>query len=255
MPRRPISPISWKMSSGKRCSRSRSATPGWMRSTAKRRTSSRRSCWSSVSEKSTPVAAVASATGSASTAIRVSSGLGEHPVGDHHLLDLAGALVDLGDAGVAEVALDVVLLGVAVAAVDLQRLVGDPLGHLGGEQLGLGGFEGVALLVLLGPRRLPGEQAGGVELGRHVREVELDRLEVGEMGAELLALLRVGQRLLEGPLGDADRLGGDADAAAVEGGHGDLEAVSLLAETVAGRDAQVLEGQLGGARGVDAQLE
>ena len=53
------------------------------------------------------------------------------------------------------------------------------------------------------------------------------------MLAELLALLGVGERLLEGPLGDADRLGGDADAAAVEGRHGDLEALALLAQAVA----------------------
>ena len=51
------------------------------------------------------------------------------------------------------------------------------------------------------------------------------------------------------------RLGGDADAPAVQGGHGDLEAVPLLAEAVAGRDPQILERQLGGARGVDAKLE
>src|SRR6478672_9030887 len=130
------------MSSGKVWSRSRSWIPGRMRSSAKRRTSSRRSCWSSLSEKSTPepLAAWVADGAAVATAIGVPPGLRlEHPVGDHHLLDLAGPLVDLGDAGVAEVALDVVFLGVAVAAVDLQRLVGHPLGHLGGVELGVGG--------------------------------------------------------------------------------------------------------------------
>src|SRR4051812_11345104 len=181
MPRRPISPISRTISSGNRCSRSRSATPGRMRSSAKRRTWSRSSSWSSFRAKSTPPPAVAVAElGSASVAtMAVSPGSGlEHLVGDHHLLDLAGALVDLGDGGVAEVALDVVLLGVAVAAMDLQRLVGDALRHLGGEELGLRRLEGVALAAVLGPGRLPGEEAGGVDLRRHVREVELDRLEI-----------------------------------------------------------------------------
>src|SRR6185436_15987907 len=164
MPRRPSSPISWKTSTGKRCSRSRSWTPGRMRSSAKRRTCSRRSCWSSVKPKSMPAPAVA-VVGSVRTAaisfppgFPPGSGL-QDPIGDHHLLDLAGPLVDLGDAGVAEVALDVVLLGVAVAAVDLERLVGDPLRHLGGEELGLRRLERVALLVLLGPGGLPGQQA------------------------------------------------------------------------------------------------
>ena len=40
---------------------------------------------------------------------------------DHEALDLAGALADLGELGVAQVALDRVLGHVAVAAVDLDR--------------------------------------------------------------------------------------------------------------------------------------
>ncbi len=78
---------------------------------------------------------------------------------------------------------------------------------------------------------------------------------VGERLAELLALLGVGERLLESALGDADRLGRDADAAAVERRHGDLEALAVLAQALAGRDAHVVESQLGGAGGVDAELE
>ena len=51
-------------------------------------------------------------------------------------LDLRGALEDGGQPGVAPVALDRVLSGVAVAAEDLQRLAGHPLGGLAGHQLG-----------------------------------------------------------------------------------------------------------------------
>ena len=61
----------------------------------------------------------------------------QHLPADHQPLDLAGALADLGQLGVAQVALDLVLLDVAVAAVDLDRVVGGALGDLGGEQLGL----------------------------------------------------------------------------------------------------------------------
>ena len=49
----------------------------------------------------------------------------EDPAGDHEPLDLARPLADLGQLGVAQVALDLVLLDVAVAAVDLDRGVGD----------------------------------------------------------------------------------------------------------------------------------
>src|SRR5688572_14819641 len=173
MPSKPSSPISSKISTGKRCSRSRSWAPGWMRSSAKRRICSRSSSCSSVSPKSTPLPAAVG------VSVRTAMSGFQDPVGDHHLLDLACPFVDLEDARVAEVALNVVLLGVAIAAVDLERLVGDPLRHLGGEELGLSRFEGEALLVLLGPGGLPGHQAPGVDLGRHVGQVELDGLELG----------------------------------------------------------------------------
>src|SRR2546426_3656006 len=45
-------------------------------------------------------------------------------------LDLGRTFVDLGDSRVAEVALDVQLLRVPHAAVDLHRLVGDAVGGL-----------------------------------------------------------------------------------------------------------------------------
>ena len=65
--------------------------------------------------------------------------------------------------------------------------------------------------------------------------------------AELLALLRVGERPLEGALGDPQGLGGYADAAAVQGLHGDLEPLSLLPQQVRARNAHVVKGE--GSRG------
>ena len=49
----------------------------------------------------------------------------QHVGGDDDALNFAGAFVDFGDARVAVVPLDAVLDGVAVAAEDLDRLVGD----------------------------------------------------------------------------------------------------------------------------------
>ncbi len=49
-------------------------------------------------------------------------------------------------------------------------------------------------------------------------------------------------------------LGGDADATAVEGLHRHLEPLALLAEEVFGGNAAVLEDQLHGRRGADAEL-
>src|SRR4051794_1823486 len=57
--------------------------------------------------------------------------------GDDEPLDLAGALADLGQLGVPQVALDRILGHVAVAAVDLDGRVRHPRADLGSEELGL----------------------------------------------------------------------------------------------------------------------
>src|SRR5438477_518100 len=71
---------------------------------------------------------------------------------DDEPLDLARALVDLGDLGVAVVALDRELLRVPVAAEDLDRLARLAARHLRGEELRLGARLGMRQVVLLQPR-------------------------------------------------------------------------------------------------------
>ena len=70
------------------------------------------------------------------------------------------------------------------------------------------------------------ELPGRGELGGHVGQVVADRLVLPDRLAEALALLRVAQRVLEGGPGDAERPGGDLDAA-------DLQALHHLGEAVA----------------------
>src|SRR4030065_2020204 len=62
--------------------------------------------------------------------------------GDDEPLDLRGSFVDRKDAGVPVDPLDLVFLGIAVAAVDLQSQVGDLVGGFGREELGHGRFLG-----------------------------------------------------------------------------------------------------------------
>ena len=64
----------------------------------------------------------------------------------------------------------------------------------------------------------------------------------------------VGEGRLVGALGDADTLGGDADAPAVEERHGDLEAFALLPQQAIGGELGVLVDKLGGFGGADAHL-
>src|SRR5919197_6299561 len=101
----------------------------------------------------------------------------EQRAGDDEALDLAGALVDLRDLGVAVVALGGELLRVAVAAEHLDRLAGLAPGHGAGEQLRLRALDRVRAAGLLEPRRAPCERARRLDLGLHVGELVLDRLE------------------------------------------------------------------------------
>ena len=57
-------------------------------------------------------------------------------LGHYHALHLVGALVDLGDLGVAHKPLDGEVLGEAVTAEELHGVSGDTHGRVGGEGLG-----------------------------------------------------------------------------------------------------------------------
>src|SRR5215207_11369683 len=79
-----------------------------------------------------------------------------HRAGDEDAHDLAGALADLQDLGVAVEAGDGELLHVAVAAVDLDGVAGRGDGGFGGVQLGDGGLAAERLAgVEPRPRPLP----------------------------------------------------------------------------------------------------
>src|SRR6476620_5163352 len=108
---------------------------------------------------------------------------------DDQALDLARALVDLGDLGVAVVALGREVLRVAVAAEDLDRLAGPVAGHARREQLGLGALDRVRPPRLLQARGAPDQRAGRLDLGLHVGELLLGGLEAAERPAERVALL------------------------------------------------------------------
>src|SRR3954469_12698102 len=111
-------------------------------------------------------------------------GLARQGARDPQPLDLARALVDLGDLGVAVVPLGRELLRVAVAAEDLDRLAGLAARDGRCEQLRLGALDAVRVAGLLQARGAPRERAGGLDLGLHVGELLLDRAEPGDRPAE-----------------------------------------------------------------------
>src|SRR3954447_20418304 len=164
----------------------------------------------------------------------------EELLADNHALDLGGSLADQQQRRVAVEALDLVLLRVAVATVDAEAFFDAVLAGLRGEELGHPGLEIGALAGVLHSRRFAGDEAGGLELGRHVGELELDRLVGGDRLAEGLPFLAVAEGELERPPADADAAGGDVDAA-------DLQGVHHLHEALAESGLLTAEDALGGA--------
>src|SRR5258706_1891136 len=126
---------------------------------------------------------------------------------DDEPLDLARTFEERVDLRVAVPLLDREVPDVAVAAADLDSLLRDLDRDLAGLQLrhlALGLLELATVATF--PQRPPDEHPRGLDLVRHVREHERDRLVLDQRPAELLALLRVLQRELECRSSDAERL-------------------------------------------------
>src|SRR6185369_1467387 len=162
--------------------------------------------------------------------------------------------VDLGNLRIPVHPLNFVIGDVAVTAMNLDSLLGDKDGGFGRAHLAHGRLHGVVHLVVLHPGRLVDKQLAHLDAGVHVGQLELDRLEVADRSAELLALLGVGQRSLESPLGNAERLGSNADPAPVESLHGDLEPLPFLSKQVGCRNPQIVERKGGRVAPTDSHL-
>src|SRR3954465_14148389 len=116
---------------------------------------------------------------------------GDQLAGDYDALQLVGALADDEERRIAVEALDGELLGIAVAAMDAHRFEADIHRRLGGEQLGHAGFHIAALAFVVGPRRLVDQETRGLDLGRHVGELQLYGLVFADWLTERLPELAV----------------------------------------------------------------
>ena len=98
------------------------------------------------------------------------------------------------------------------------------------------------------------EETSRFDPGGHVGEHELQALELGERAVELPPLLHVLERGVERTLGDAERLGADKRARAVERTHRVPEPGALLTDEVLGRNDAVVEDDLAGGRAAHPHL-
>ncbi len=150
---------------------------------------------------------------------------------DDHPHDLVGALQDLVDAQIADDLLDAVIGEIAVAAMDLQRLRWRPRSRYRSRPAWPWRRACVASGVL----------ASSAEAARQSRlraasssvamsaSLNCSAWKSAMRAAEGLALLRIGQRLVERGLRAAQRAGADIEPPAIQPGHGDLEADPLRA--------------------------
>ncbi len=98
------------------------------------------------------------------------------------------------------------------------------------------------------------EGAGGFDFGVHIGEHPLDGLEFADGFAEGFAGAGIFHGFVEGALGQAHGLGGDADAATIESGEGDLETGAFFAEAIFDGDFAIVEDEFDGGRGALAHF-
>src|SRR3990172_11445055 len=167
------------------------------------------------------------------SSVAISSLSAQQAPGDDEAHDLVRALENLVHAHVAYEALDREVLQVAIAAVELERGIAHREAHVGGEALGHGAGERRIRSPLIElDRGAVHHEARRLELGRHVGQAELKRLELGQLAAELRALVEIARGRLEAGGGGPERAGRDVDAPPVQALHGDLEALALRAHAV-----------------------
>ncbi len=129
-------------------------------------------------------------------------------------------------------ALDVELLGVAIAAEGLEGRVARLEARLGGEELGRVGLPAARAPRVEEPRRLEAHQLRRIELGQSQGERMGDRLILADGAVEDHALLGVLGGALEGRAPDSHRLDAHHDALGIEGVDEVVEAVAHRAHHV-----------------------
>jgi hypothetical protein len=125
--------------------------------------------------------------------------------------------------------------------VDLHGGVAGPHRRAGRVVLGDRRLLGGLLPLVLHPGGPPDEQAGRVQLGRHVGQHVLNGLEVGDRLSELDPILGVALGRLERGPADADRPGPDADPPLVEDLQGVEEASVYLPDALLVRNLDLFE--------------
>src|SRR5882762_399606 len=170
----------------------------------------------------------------------------QHVLGEIAEDEIGRDRCDLVQPRLAELALDVVLLGEAESAVGLQAHVARLPRGFRRELLGHVRFRPAGLALLVELRGALDHQRRG--FGRHIGagDRKLHALVLADRPAEDLPLVCVGGRLGDEPPRVADTLGADQNVLCVHAVEDVAEALALLADEVLGGDLEVLEEDFGG---------
>src|SRR6185437_15859826 len=182
--------------------------------------------------------------------------------GNDHSLDFASAFADGAELYVAVILFGRVVLDEAVATMNLDGFIGHADGHFSGVELGHAGLTCDARLVArtLGncaigePRSAVRQQARGLYLRCHVRELELNGLKIGDGLAELFAFLGVAHRALIRALRHAEAERRNRNAAAIEDLEAVDEALALGTEKIFRRHAAIGEDHFAGIARAQAEF-
>ncbi len=98
------------------------------------------------------------------------------------------------------------------------------------------------------------QEPGRPELGGHICQFEGNTLVLADGGIELDPFLGIVQSCFIGTLGNPQCLGCNPDPAAVQGGHGNLEALAPFAQQVLFGQFYIVEDQFCRGRGTDPQF-
>src|ERR687893_107982 len=151
---------------------------------------------------------------------------------------------DLEESGLPELALDVVLGVVGVAAEGLHRRVCGLPGGVGGQEQGHVRLGAAGLAPIEELRGVEAHQVGGLDAYVRPGERELDALVLAYGAAEDRAVVRAAGGAVHEPPPVADALGGDQDPLRVHPVEDVPKPPPLIANKGARRDAQILEEEL-----------
>ena len=174
---------------------------------------------------------------------------------DNEPLDLRGSLVDGEDAGVTVELLDGGLSVESHAAEDLDGVVGGLVGVVSGKALGHRSPQGVPASSVDLASGLVGHETGHLDTGSHVGDHKGNGLVLEDGLAHRLTLEGILDRLVHRAASDSDGSDGDGGTSVIEGSHGNLEAIALLAEAVLLGDHDVLKGEATGVRAALAEVD